>query len=298
MTSQPAGRTIGDVVASMRERLELMPSGQQARRDFLSTYVRTTEAVAAAAEAGTFEDPAWVERWDVAFADLYLTALDADLAGSPGVSRPWRLAFAVPQDLPALRNVLVGVNAHINYDQPQSLLAVISDEAFADPVLLARRRRDHGRIDGILSARVSARTPTWPPAPPGRPWTACSRPSTGSPPAASCGRPARRSGTTRPSCIGPGWRGRWRMPRGWPNSNCSAPLGWPTCWPPARCCSGSPWAASGSAYRHQPDVSRVSHPSHLCSAGRPADVEPGVAGEVREPRMTAPWLAPMDVPAR
>jgi hypothetical protein len=156
VTSQPAGRTIGDVVASMRERLELMPSGQQARRDFLSTYVRTTEAVAAAAEAGTFEDPAWVERWDVAFADLYLTALDADLAGSPGVSRPWRLAFAVPQDLPALRNVLVGINAHINYDLPQSLLAVISDEAFADPVLLARRRRDHGRIDGILSARVSA----------------------------------------------------------------------------------------------------------------------------------------------
>jgi len=33
---------------------------------------------------------------------------------------------------------------------------VISDDEFADQVLLDRRRRDHARIDGVLSARVSA----------------------------------------------------------------------------------------------------------------------------------------------
>src|SRR3954451_8921356 len=41
-------------------------------RFFLATFTRTTRAVADALEDGWFEDPAWVEEWDVVFADLYL----------------------------------------------------------------------------------------------------------------------------------------------------------------------------------------------------------------------------------
>ena len=52
--------------------------------------------------------------------------------------------------------MLLGINAHINYDLPQALLGVISDADFADPVLLDRRRRDHERIDGVLAGRVAA----------------------------------------------------------------------------------------------------------------------------------------------
>jgi hypothetical protein len=52
--------------------------------------------------------------------------------------------------------VLLGINAHVNYDLPQALLAVISDADFADPVLLDRRRRDHERIDKVLAGRVAA----------------------------------------------------------------------------------------------------------------------------------------------
>ena len=85
------------------------------------------------------------------FADLYLDALDADRRDRQRVPRPWRLAFDAPADLPPLRHVLLGINAHINYDLPQALLAVISDADFADPVLMARRRRDHERIDAVLS---------------------------------------------------------------------------------------------------------------------------------------------------
>ena len=156
MTTSDGGRTVVDVVRSMQERLDAMPPDRPAQRDFLATYVRTTQAVGSAIEGAAFEDPEWVELWDVAFANLYLAALDADLAGGQGVSRPWRLAFDVPEDLPALRNVLVGINAHVNYDQPQALLAVISDKDFTDPVLLAKRRRDHERIDGVLAGRVAA----------------------------------------------------------------------------------------------------------------------------------------------
>ncbi len=69
--------------------------------------------------------------------------------------RPWRLAFDAPADLPPLRHVLLGINAHVNYDLPQALLAVISDEDFTDPVLIGRRQRDHERIDAVLASRVA-----------------------------------------------------------------------------------------------------------------------------------------------
>jgi hypothetical protein len=147
---------VAEVAARMQDRMDRLPADQQHRAAFLGTYLRTTVAVGKAVDDGGFEDPAWVERWDVAFAELYLTALDADLSGAPTVSRPWRLAFDAPAELPALRRVLLGINAHVNYDLPQAMLAVISPDDFADPVLLARRQRDHERIDAVLAGRVAA----------------------------------------------------------------------------------------------------------------------------------------------
>ena len=150
-------RDIADVVAAMDDRLVRMPPDRTAQRLFLETYRRTTLAVGEAILDAQFEDPDWVEGWDVVFADLYLAALDDDLAGRVrAVPRPWRLAFDAPSSLPALRHVLLGINAHINYDLPQALLAVITDEEFADPFVVARRARDHERIDGVLSGRVAA----------------------------------------------------------------------------------------------------------------------------------------------
>src|SRR6266508_5483836 len=147
--------TISDVVKRMQDRLDALPDELAHRRIFLGTYLRTTVAVGNGIEAARFEDPDWVEAWDVAFAELYLDAHDADLAGERP-SRPWRLAFDAPAELPPLRHVLLGINAHVNYDLPQALLAVRSDADFADPWVLDRRRRDHERIDGVLSERVGS----------------------------------------------------------------------------------------------------------------------------------------------
>lgn len=147
--------SIDGVVAAMQDRQDRLSPEQGHLREFLGTYQRTTIAVGKAVRDGVFEDGPWVEDWDVAFADLYLDALDADLGGGR-VPRPWRLAFEAPPDLKPLQHVLLGINAHINYDLPQALLAVISDEDFRDPTILDRRRRDHERIDGVLSGRVAA----------------------------------------------------------------------------------------------------------------------------------------------
>jgi len=123
---------------------------------FLSTYTRTTRAVEAALEDGRFEDPAWVEEWDVVFADLYLDALRAYRADPASAPRPWRVAFSADPSLPPIAHLLLGMNAHINYDLPQALIAVIPPKDFDDGHLMDRRRRDHERIDAVLAGRVSA----------------------------------------------------------------------------------------------------------------------------------------------
>lgn len=138
----------------MRQRLDALPAGDP-RRHFLGTYLRTTTAVGQALDRGVFEDSGWVEEWDVVFAKLYLDAHDASLTGGP-IARPWRLAFEASAQLHPLQHVLLGVNAHINFDLPQALLTVIAVEDFDDAKLLDRRRRDHQNIDGILASRVAA----------------------------------------------------------------------------------------------------------------------------------------------
>jgi uncharacterized membrane protein len=52
--------------------------------------------------------------------------------------------------------VLLGINAHVNYDLPQALLAVIDVADFERPGVVARRERDHRRIDDVLAERVGA----------------------------------------------------------------------------------------------------------------------------------------------
>jgi hypothetical protein len=74
-------QTIEGVLARMQERIDALPPDLAQRRFFMQTYRRTTLAVQQRlAEAG-FEDPEWVEEWDVVFADLFLDAHDADRAG-------------------------------------------------------------------------------------------------------------------------------------------------------------------------------------------------------------------------
>jgi hypothetical protein len=153
------GCAVGAAVGDLLDRMERLRAGLEAdgspARHFLGTYLRTTRAVAAAIGTGGFEDPAWVERWDLDFAGRYVDALDAHRRDPATVPPTWRRAFGADPALPPEAHVLLGMNAHINVDLPQALLAVIPAEHFTDPELLGRRRRDHERIDRILADRVA-----------------------------------------------------------------------------------------------------------------------------------------------
>lgn len=156
---------IAGVASELHHRLQTLPDQMDQRRAFLGLYLRTTEAIGREVAAGTFEDPAWVAHWDEVFAGLFLVAHDADLAGEPAV-RPWQLAFDAAAGYSDLVHILLALNAHINYDLPQAMIAVITPEDFANPALLEQRRRDHERVDTVIGARVAAEDPE---AQPGQP---------------------------------------------------------------------------------------------------------------------------------
>src|SRR6266487_3557852 len=74
-------RDIDALLGRMEALLAPLRERRDPNRHFLGTYLRTTKAVKAELAAGGFLDRAWVERWDVAFADLYLDALEIEQAG-------------------------------------------------------------------------------------------------------------------------------------------------------------------------------------------------------------------------
>ncbi len=145
---------VAALIARMDHLLDLLERGGDPGRFFLGTYLRTTRAVAAALRAGVFEDPDWVAHWDVDFAGLYLYALEAYRVEPASAAAPWRRAFGARSGLPPEAHVLLGMNAHINFDLPQSLVRMIPPADFARPDRVELRRRDHERIDDVLSAQV------------------------------------------------------------------------------------------------------------------------------------------------
>src|SRR4051812_16331986 len=135
--------------------LALLEADGDPARFFLGTYLRITRAVGTAVADGLFEDPSWVAGWDVDFAGFYLDALEAYRRDPATAPAPWREAFGAKATLPPEGHVLLGVNAHINFDLPQSLVRGISDEDFAAPPGLAPRERAHEGTDGVLPPRVT-----------------------------------------------------------------------------------------------------------------------------------------------
>ena len=143
------------LIALMEETSERLIAENDERQHFHGAYLRSTKAVMKDAAEGKFEDPQWAERWGRAFAGLYMTAFSAWESGQ-GTPGPWAVAFEAAKDpaIPPVRHALLGINAHINYDLPQALLAVITDEEFDDEEAMARRAADHAHVDSILVKRV------------------------------------------------------------------------------------------------------------------------------------------------
>jgi len=84
---------------------------------FNELYLAVTRAVAAETRADSYEDPAFISRLDVIFADLYFEAIAAD-AGGKEIPKAWAPLFEKrhARGVAPLQFAIAGMNAHINHD--------------------------------------------------------------------------------------------------------------------------------------------------------------------------------------
>jgi hypothetical protein len=116
---------------------------------FATIYRKVTEKVAEGIATGFFDDGERMQRFDVAFASRYLSALDLYEHGRKP-TRSWELAFKASEaSRPIiLQHLLLGINAHINLD-----LGIAAAET-APGAALPSLRRDFDRINEILAVLV------------------------------------------------------------------------------------------------------------------------------------------------
>jgi hypothetical protein len=112
---------------------------------FPAMYARVTQRVIDDAEAGRFADDARMAAFVVEFANRYWDAR----ADPSSAARCWRGSFDVAGD-PALlivQHLLLGINAHVNFDLPQAVVRLVDGGAELDGI-----RPDFEAVNGILAA--------------------------------------------------------------------------------------------------------------------------------------------------
>jgi hypothetical protein len=129
--------------------LEAMRAAALGSRDgggyFPAMYARVTRRVIDDAAAGRFVDGARMATFVVEFADRYLGAR----ADPSSAARCWRGSFDVAGD-PALlivQHLLLGINAHVNFDLPQAVVSLVDGGAELEAI-----RPDFAAVNDILAA--------------------------------------------------------------------------------------------------------------------------------------------------
>jgi len=139
---------LDDLVFGMERALADIDAGLLAAdlRPFAGCSLTFCGQIIARLEDGRFEDPLWIRALAIDADQRYLKAL-RDPAARPG---PWRVAFdvAAKGSGKRMRNVLLGINAHILYD------LVVTLAHYIDPAKVVAQRADFQRLNDIILTAV------------------------------------------------------------------------------------------------------------------------------------------------
>ncbi|MBS1818062.1 MAG: hypothetical protein JSU08_09040 [Acidobacteria bacterium] len=150
-TSVPRAQTIDQVIDRLDTLVRDCVAAGSRLGYFAALYNRVTRAVRDRIDAGGFDDNPRMARLDVVFANRYLDAWDDWHAGRP-TSRSWQVAFdaGARTDLSVLQHLILGMNAHINFDLGLAVVEV----APGDRILPLHD--DFVRINDVLGAELPA----------------------------------------------------------------------------------------------------------------------------------------------
>lgn len=147
------------VTARMSDLIQGWEAAADRRGIFLRCYLLMTRNMLAAVDAGDFHDCRWVNALLHRFADYYFDALvvyDEERERAPAV---WQHThdLAGRDDVQVLQHLLLGVNAHINYDLVLTLVEMLEPEwERLTPQERAARYVDHCHVNDIIAATIDA----------------------------------------------------------------------------------------------------------------------------------------------
>ena len=128
---QAAPQSIPDVLQILRT-IDTACDGGDGLKWFNWLYLQVTQAVEARVAAGGFTDPAWLAQLDIQFARLYFSALQSSLSGRE-TPECWQVLFQSRNQgaIARIQFALAGINAHINHDLPEAIVATCQVTATA-----------------------------------------------------------------------------------------------------------------------------------------------------------------------
>jgi len=151
-------QSVDDVLRTLRS-IDAICADADGLKWFNWLYLQVTEAVAARVAAGGFASLTWLADLDVRFAQLYFDALRSALAGGrcPGC---WRVMFDARTNtrLARIQLALAGMNAHINRDLPEAIVATCA-ATHTTPAHSTAQYADYTSVNSTLESLIeTART--------------------------------------------------------------------------------------------------------------------------------------------
>lgn len=151
--------TANNTSTRMRAQIQTWLTNGDRRSIFLQCYAIMTQNMQQAIAANRFHDPLWMDRLVAHFADYYFVALDAYEGAAGPVPAIWQQTFDLARDpaVSVIHNLLLGVNAHINYDLALAVSDMLGPEATTStPVQWAERRADYDLVNQVIAASIDS----------------------------------------------------------------------------------------------------------------------------------------------
>lgn len=147
------------VIQQMQALIQNWTDCDDSRRIFLSCYQLMTLNMLKAVEHDEFYDSNWVNILLNRFADYYFIALDQYETDPQAAPMVWQLAHNATRNSKAMaiQSLILGVNAHINYDLVLTLVDVLTPEWHTlDETQRKNRYNDHDRVNTIIASTIDA----------------------------------------------------------------------------------------------------------------------------------------------
>jgi hypothetical protein len=147
----PPVTSVDEAIARMKQIDASLPASDGVAC-FNHMYLAVTQNVHDNITQGFFADPDFVTALDVAFANIYLDAVDAMSGRSDAYPEAWKplLQSRSEKGIYPIQFALAGMNAHINHDLPLAVVATCT--ALGTDPEAGTHHADYQKVDALLDA--------------------------------------------------------------------------------------------------------------------------------------------------